>query len=534
MMKTKKLIALLLTLITLCLYAVCSASEDGPLTPYPEMITVTTARETSFQYGFRPGDDWSNNHWYDSYREHLNINIVNDYEISGENEYVSKLNVLIASGDLPDFFRVTPLQLAQLNAAGAVQDLTAIYETHASDLLRAEMESVSSILPSVTYDGKMLGIPETSIVALGMLWIRGDWREKVGIQKEELTSLDGFIKLAKAFMSEDPGGNGKNNTLGLTGLLTGDALIDEMGLNWIFNAFHAYTNIWYERGGKLVYGSVQPEVKTALEYMAQLYAEGVIDPNFATMESLQVADAFNAGKLGVFDNKQWGSTWLNGVRASDPNAILEYYEYPSADANPALGQARLPVTSIYVVNKDCAYPEAVLKMANFYIDKTWNLADTDEMAYYLSETFAGNYYNHRPTSAVKPGIPLEHYKVGKECAAYWDGTLALEDMLVYSQAQIASCFDPEAWYMDCLFGKDGAITRLTPDIMDSERYCVDMYNLLPTATMETRWAVLKDREDEAFLRIVMGQDPIGAFDAFVEEWYALGGQDIVNEMNARF
>ena len=507
-----------------------AAAEDGPLAPYPEMITITTARDASSVNAFRPGDDWSHNHYYDNYRTQLNIDVVNEYEISGGGGYDAKINVLIASGDLPDFFRVSPLQLAQLNAAGSVLDLADVYRTYASDLLRAEMESVDTILPSVTYDGKMIGVPQTSIVAQGMMWIRGDWREKVGIQPDEIKTLEGFMTLVKAFMTEDPDGNGEDDTFGLTGLLLAGAY----GQNWVFNAFHAYPRIWYERDGKAVYGSVQPEVRDALVYLTQLYEEGVLDPNFAAMEALQVQDAFNAHKLGVYDDKQWGSTVFGGIRATEPDATLEYYEYPSSDDSPALAQTSLPVTGIYVVNKDCQYPEAVIKLANFYLEKTWNLKDADEMSYYVSEDYEGVYYHHRTSAAIIPAVPLEHYKVGLECAGYWDGTLALEDTTVYTQSCIAYCFDPNQWYMDVLFGKNGAITRLTPDIMDNNRYVADMYNLVPTATMETKWTVLTDKEEEVFLRIVMGQDSIDAFDTFVEEWHALGGDDITQEMNARF
>lgn len=533
---TRKVLALLLVLtMMLAMSAAFASAADAPLGPYPEMVTITTARETSAVNAYRPGDDWSHNHFYDNYRDQLNINVVNDYEIAGTPEYQAKINMLIASGDLPDFFAVTPLQLVQLNAAGLLQDLTQVYEEYASDLLRAELGSISTILPSVTYDGKMLGIPQTSIVPLGMLWVRGDWREAVGIEPEELKTVDGVIKLAKAFMELDPDGNGVADTLGLSGMMYGslDNSCGEWGISWLFSAFHAYPGIWYERDGEIVYGSVQPEVRDTLEYMAQLYADGIIDPDFATAETIQVLDKINAHQLGIYDSKQWGTTQVGGLRTNAPDAWMEYYEYPSIDDTPSLAPVSVPVNGIYVVSTACENPEAVIKMANFYLDKTWNLKDEAEMSYYVSEEFEGKYYHHRTAAAVIPAVPLEHYNVGKECAGYWDGELALEDTTVYTQSCIAMCFDPNQWYMDALFGKDGAITRLTPELMDDERYVSNVYNLVPTATMETKWTVLKDRENEVFLRIIMGQDPIEAFDAFVKEWHSLGGQAITGEMNER-
>ena len=37
--------------------------------------------------------------------------------------------------------------------------------------------------------------------------------------------------------------------------------------------------------------------------------------------------------------------------------------------------------------------------------------------------------------------------------------------------------------------------------------------------------------DETIVKIVTGAEPVEYFDKFVEDWYALGGQDIVDELN---
>ena len=51
-----------------------------------------------------------------------------------------------------------------------------------------------------------------------------------------------------------------------------------------------------------------------------------------------------------------------------------------------------------------------------------------------------------------------------------------------------------------------------------------------TPTMEKRWTNLKKKEDETFLKIIIGEEPIEAFDTFVEEWKAEGGADIIAEV----
>ena len=53
-----------------------------------------------------------------------------------------------------------------------------------------------------------------------------------------------------------------------------------------------------------------------------------------------------------------------------------------------------------------------------------------------------------------------------------------------------------------------------------------------TETMEKKWTNLKKKEDEIFLKIIIGEAPLDAFDTFVEEWNAEGGAEITEEVQA--
>lgn len=59
-----------------------------------------------------------------------------------------------------------------------------------------------------------------------------------------------------------------------------------------------------------------------------------------------------------------------------------------------------------------------------------------------------------------------------------------------------------------------------------------LYTAPITPTMEMAWTNLSDMESQTFVRIVMGELPVDAFDEFVSNWYAQGGSMIVDEVNA--
>lgn len=43
---------------------------------------------------------------------------------------------------------------------------------------------------------------------------------------------------------------------------------------------------------------------------------------------------------------------------------------------------------------------------------------------------------------------------------------------------------------------------------------------------------LKELEQKAFLKIIVGEQPIDYFDIFVEEWYENGGTELTETVNA--
>ena len=59
---------------------------------------------------------------------------------------------------------------------------------------------------------------------------------------------------------------------------------------------------------------------------------------------------------------------------------------------------------------------------------------------------------------------------------------------------------------------------------------VDSMYFKTTDTMKTRWWRLKEKEKEAYLKIICGAEDISYFDTFVNEWNEQGGETITNEV----
>ena len=60
----------------------------------------------------------------------------------------------------------------------------------------------------------------------------------------------------------------------------------------------------------------------------------------------------------------------------------------------------------------------------------------------------------------------------------------------------------------------------------------NLFNAEPTDTMKKNWEQLQTMEKQTYTNIIYGNEPIEAFDEFVEEWKAQGGDQITEEVNA--
>jgi putative aldouronate transport system substrate-binding protein len=226
--------------------------------------------------------------------------------------YKEKFPVLMASGDLPDIFMTNAQSyLPQLVEGNLIAPLDDVLKKYGKDILGNAREGH---LAFGQYGGKQYSIPGSYSLKYFAQNIRMDWLENLGLAVPK--TLDEFRKVAQAFTFNDPDGNGKNDTYGTA---------FRQNVNFIDSWFHAFgvapnhhqIGMWRIRGGKHTNDWVQPEMKQALMYLADMYKEGVIHP-----ESL------------TFDWNQW---WTNYLQ----NKIGMWYHQPRrlSEMNSALQKA---------------------------------------------------------------------------------------------------------------------------------------------------------------------------------------------------
>ena len=526
--------------------AAWAAAASDPYGKYPELVTYTTGYNLTNQgsdvlAGTPYENDTPENNAYTRYlKELLNVQNENAFEAVSGPDYNQKVSMAIASGDIPDIMHVADYEtLVDLVESDLIADLTDVYNNLACDTVKAAYESYgeeNNPLNTVTFDGKIMAIPKTQLSdGQDFLWLRKDWLDKLGL--EEPSTLEEMEAVLKAFIEQDPDGNGQNDTMGLVvhSDVYGDYPNNTFAIDNVFTALGAYPNIWITaEDGSAVYGSVQEEMKQPLELLSRWYQDGIIDKEFATRTNDDIVGLISTGKCGAFIGPWWAP--FNQAQTSTYGSDDAEWVNVSAPVGED-GKINAISTKSYagfvVVRKDFAYPELAMKIVN--VNSEYSKQDKTDAAAEVKENQTLAYFNWPLYCEVQPGnnaeIMTQHVldvMDGKADAS----TLTTEEAGYYESAvrfleaeeagQKADAADYSQY--------TARIPAMTRMINEPANFLVPAF-FVTTDSMGSRWASLEKMEMETVLKIITGEQDISTFDTFVEEWKKAGGDTITEEVN---
>ena len=171
--------------------ATASASDTAavaadPFAPYPEPVTITWAFQTAAAVKLLDGETNEDNRWTRLLKDKLNIDLKLSFVAdSSTDAYKTKLNAVIASGDLPDIFKTQDMNVfLDLVNAGSLADLAAAKAQYQSPEVAAFLDQYKEAVDGATFDGKLMAIPRANdnFHEAPFLWIRDDWLANTGMK----------------------------------------------------------------------------------------------------------------------------------------------------------------------------------------------------------------------------------------------------------------------------------------------------------------------------------------------------------------
>lgn len=443
--------------------------------------------------------------------------------------YEELLDLKLAQGHIPDLFRIRQSQdLLKYQKQGVLAEIPEdILEEHAPNIVRRIREYNPRYLEYGKVNGIFYGIPvinETNVYRIPVVY-REDWLKR--LNRDVPKTFGEFEDVMYAFAKDDPDGNGKQDTYGLS----------KEGLNVVFGAFGqaVFTEQLYfnEKDGRLVIGALEPEMKEALAYLQKWYRDGIIDPEFITGENKggykHLSHAFINGRIGMTSM----GNYYHWIQKGDYSVLNEQgeeipieasynaYELQQKNANASIVFGP-PVVGPYGHSGSKAYNllMSFIAIGADAVNEPGKLEKTLEMLDYVSA-------NPDPVEQIKMefGLPGKHWD--------WSDERSKEFHLLPPYNSMDN-------YTNIIGSSIGMAVPGTP-VGRREQWAASLgleehgiYNQLETATpsLIQYSAELIRMRDKAYISIITGDQPVDYFDTFVEEFMEAGGQQVLREANA--
>lgn len=511
-----------------------------PLGKYEEEITLRGAFLSGSDVTYIPGnpdyDSAEKNMWISAYKDMLGINVTYDWVSADWDAYSTKWNLAMAQGKLPDFGMVDAAAYSMLLDADLVMDMTDIFEEYASDTYKAYLEADGGVTREFsTRNGRLMGLPLTGKQpdSVSTFWIRQDWLDELDM--EVPTTIDELVEVAQAFVDNKMGGS---DTYGLA--ISNSIKDPNHSVVGFLEGYGAALEKWVvdDTTGKLVYSSVMDNVKAPLLKLQEMYANGLINQDFAVSDSGITGEDVAAGKVGIVFGSYYAPTGTDTCMKNDSEAKWTVAEVPTADGSDPVVHADTSVTTFIFVNKNCEHPEAVVKLINLQL-ALYNDEDPDVVAKYTSHPSPADESQKIQTSkyistvfpANRPWQNLTRHQEAVHALETGEENFSLAlSQTTYTALQNYLNGDAGQTFAWLTFGPEGAFSVIS-NYKDDDRIVSNEYQTMKTETMTEKQDILDDALEGAMMKVIMGED-ISTFEKAVEDWYKNGGQTMTDEANA--
>ncbi|TDF98076.1 extracellular solute-binding protein [Paenibacillus piri] len=553
-METKKLWKTTMMALFACTFVFASACSNNSAAPsgaasgakkeeennavakgkYDNPITLTTVGRITPSTTFKNGETMEDNVHTRWAKDRLGINLKYLWTASTQNKaFETRLRLALSANEpMPDVIAVDNIQLANdLIDSGQFLDAKSMWDKYASPTYKkAVNEDPTMWYPFTRKDGVYaIPIPDYAWNNDTVLWIRQDWLDKLGLKGPE--TLDDLEKIMDAFVNQDPDGNGKKDTYGITMALKDSFKSTQSTASFVFGAYGTIPEQWNDAAdGTLSYGSINPGSKQALQRLSDWVKKGFVPKEAGLFDESKAAELFTSGRAGMIAGPYWmDRTPLINVKKNVPTANFKAYPVPKGPDGKAGRIGTQNFSGAVLINKNAKNPEAFFVYQN-YLFENFALMQSDEFKYQFAEGY---------DYALKDGkVSYDSKDIPGGRVIPQKYTIAFEGARIPSSAMeslgnLAKGGEPRNNFerKDSLFSDALRYQGVSVNI-DSKSYSMrDKFIGIPTKTMKTRWENLSTSEAQTFTKIVYGDLPIDEFDNFVKKWKSSGGDDITKEVN---
>lgn len=400
----KKTIALILVLIIMTMSnAFASVTPEGlPILTEKETYTIAVTLSTRCENTFAEKQASI------MAEEATNVHI--EWIEIPESSWDEQVNILIASGEIPDAF-CSPNEIDTMSNRDILVPLNDLIAEHAPNITEM-LEASPEIKAAITAkDGNIYSLPtgkdQPQKAMEYSVWINAEWCEKLGYELP--TTTEEYVEVLKAFRDKDPNGNNKNDEIPLTlkGVNYQDVLYGSFGVMQTSNYVYSLD------GENVLFCGQEEGYYDALNWMHMLYEEKLLDNEVFTQTSAELtAKATNEdlliGSIIVWSPDSLDKRFTDYV-ILDPLVGPEGYQYYTKNSEP------LGFMQGFCITTACENPEVLIRYYDYNISSlevalTWMYGPENAGCWEPIETTADGKTWQQTSRFVTENMSLTYFK----------------------------------------------------------------------------------------------------------------------------
>ncbi|WP_406248883.1 extracellular solute-binding protein [Microbacterium sp. M] len=415
-----------------------------------------------------------------------------------------KINAALASDSLADITSLTNItntSVRQALKSGQFWDVEPYLDDY-PNLSEIDDQTIAS----ARVDGQLYGVPFQKPIARYGVIVRQDWLDNLGLEVPH--TIEELGEVAVAFATQDPDGNGKDDTTGFLDRLESFKL----GFKSLAGYFGAGNNFVVE-DDEVIPTFQTDEFKEAMEWYRGLYEQGAINGEFVTMQKQNQIDAIAQGKggivvTGLFEPKGY----MNLAVSSDPNTPMSwalinditFEDVPRrilSDTNGGFG-------GWLAMSKSQVETEDELRGMLAFIDKL-----LDEEAFTL----------------MTNGIEDEHFTVDA------DGVVTIADQPKWEQEVQPYSSSRPSDNVVTFKSSSPYVDEGNEKIAENTEFAVVDPSLpLSSDAFDQSWSTIQQAANDAYNKYMVGQLDMAGFEAAIADLDGKGLSAIIEELSASY
>lgn len=434
-----------------------------------------------------------------------------------------QFSLILADGNLPDLMEYNWMKDYPGGPEKAIKDgviipLNDIFDQYCPNIKQylAENPDIDKMIK--TDDGNYYVFPfirgdEQLCNTIGLM-LRQDWLEELNLEVPE--TIDEWHTVLTAFKEQ------KGVAAPYTFEYTNQQYLDANPFVFAFDTFRSF---YLGSDGEVHFGGTEEGYKEYLSTFSQWYAEGLIDPDVATLKNDQVSAKMTNGTSGA-SMGQAGSrmgTWIAAAEQSTPDYMLVAAPQPTTEKGKTaeFGYVEIPYSgrASVAITTSCKDVESAARLMD------WAYSEEGHMYFNFgtegtSYTMVDGYPTYTETILKNPeGLPVSQ-AMSSYIRGNYNGPF-VQDLRYLEQyyTMEAQKETPKVWGSASSNGKAHMLPPITPNAEESKEFSTIMNEI-------------NTYRDEMTLKFIFGTESLDNFDEYVKNIEKMGLSRALEIQNA--